>query len=103
MSEYTSAQGKHLEIRRKLNEAGIHYDPERLDDVDPSVRRKLAEEWILRSNIDSANVLRALTKEDNLDYEKFLERVKRFHRKHGLREDGILGPNTLDIMNRETK
>lgn len=62
MPEYTSALGKHLDIRRKLHEAGVQYDPDRLDDVDPSIRRKLADEWILHSNLDTATVLKALTR-----------------------------------------
>lgn len=32
-----------------------------------------------------------------------MNKVRSFQRKHGLREDGILGPNTLDAMNHETK
>ncbi len=60
--EYSSARGQGLNIRQKLHSAGVQYDPENLSDVDPSIRRKLAEEWILHSNLDSATVLKALTK-----------------------------------------
>jgi hypothetical protein len=41
MSEYTSAQGRQLEIRQKLNKAGIQYDPDNLDSIDVTLRRKL--------------------------------------------------------------
>lgn len=88
--EYASARGKHLEIRKRLHESGVQYDPDHLDDVDASVRRRLANEWIVQSNLDAATVLKALSKSDNLDDESYMERVKKFQKKHGLTEDGIL-------------
>ncbi len=103
MSEYASAQGRQLEIRQKLNKAGIQYDPDNLDSIDATLRRKLWSEWMLKSNADSAKVLKAIAASEDVDDEWFVEKVKKFQKKHELTEDGILGPNTLDFMHQKTK
>ncbi len=102
---YSEVSKEKKNLQEEMKKSGKEYDPHALDNADPDIKAELAKKWIKKAGLDEKKVLASLGLPANASNKEIVDRVKEFQAgrtKDGLGSDGILGPKTLALLDKET-